>query len=137
MRLECEDYDKLAPKDGNFDPSAMLTLTTRELARIAGEAVVHRTKKADKRPWIAVYGGALHNDRFPAAGVEDWSYAAAVDAGTNNRFVEIDLIVPEIADGDDSWKKEPWFGLVPVADDKVHVFKRGDRSFVFVLPKGK
>lgn len=137
MKIKCEDYDTFAPKDGNVDMSALLTLTTKELTRIAGEAVGHRTKTGDKRPWIALYGGALHNDRFPKAGVEEWSYAAAVDKGTNDHFVEIDLIVPEIADGDDSWKKEPWFGLVTAADDKVHVFKRGDRSFVFVLPKGK
>lgn len=137
MKLKCEDYDKFAPKDGHVDPIAMLTLTTKELTRIAQEAVVHRTKKGDTRPWVALYGGALHNDRFPAVGVEEWSYAATVDEATNNRFVEIDLIVPEIANGDDSWKKEPWFGLVTAADDKVHVFKRGDRSFVFVLPKGK
>ena len=137
MKLSCADYDKFAPKDGEVDPGILLTLTTKELGRIAGEAVVHRDKKADKRPWIALYGGAIHNDRFPVAGVEDWSYAAQVDTVTKNHFVEIDLIVPEIAELEESWRKQPWFGLVVNADDKVHVFKRGDRSFVFVLPKGK
>ncbi len=137
MKLKCDDYDKFAPKDGEFDPAPLLLLTTQELTRIAGEAVGHRTKMGDKRPWVALYGGALHNDRFPAAGVEEWSYAAAVDAGTSDKYVELDLIVPEIAEGDDSLKKQPWFQLVAAADDKVHVYKRGDRSFVFVLPKGK
>lgn len=137
MKLACSDYDKMAPKDGAVDPTVVLTLTTKELTRIAGEAVAHRDKLKEPRPWIALYGGALHNDRFPAAGVEDWSYAAKVDAATSNHFVEIDLVVPELADADDTWKKEPWFSLVTAADDKVHVFKRGERSFVFVLPKGK
>jgi len=137
MKLGCDDYAKVAPKDGNVNADIMLTLTTKELTRIASEAVVHRDKKGDKRPWIALYGGALHNDRFPTAGVEDWSYAAAVDKGTNNHYVEIDLIVPELAEADEANKKQPWYGLVDKADDKVHVFKRGDRSFVVVLPKGK
>lgn len=137
MKLGCDDYAKIAPKDGNMNADAMLSLTTKELTRIAGEAVIHRDKKGETRPWIALYGGALHNDRFPTAGVEDWSYAAAVDKGTNNRYVEVDLIVPELAEGDPANQKQPWYGLVAKADDKVHVFKRGDRSFVVVLQKGK
>ena len=44
--------------------------------RIATRPSSHRDKRPDARPWIAVYGGALHNDRFPDKGVEEWSYAA-------------------------------------------------------------
>ena len=40
---------------------------------------LHRDKEPTHRPWIAVYGGALHNDRFPEPGVAEWSYAAAID----------------------------------------------------------
>jgi hypothetical protein len=137
MKLTCEDYDKIAPASGDVAPDVLLGLTTKELTRISGEAITHRDKNAEKRPWIGLYGGALHNDRFPAKGVEDWSYAASVDGKTNNHFVEVDLIVPELAEGDDSWKAQPWFELVTKADDKVHVWKRGDRSFVVVLPRAK
>jgi hypothetical protein len=137
MKLACSDYDTFAPKDGNVDPAALLSLTTRELTRITSEAVVHRDKKAEKRPWIGVYGGALHNDRFPSAGVEDWSYASKIDEVTKGRYVEIDLIAPELAELEESSQKSPWFGLVTRADDKVHVYKRGERSFVVVLPKAK
>ena len=87
----------------------MLTLTTSELGRIASEAVAHRDREPAHKPWIALYGGALHNDRFPAAGVADWSYAAKADAASSNRFVEIDLVVPELADHDDVLAKEPWY----------------------------
>jgi hypothetical protein len=137
MKLTCADYDKIAPASGDVAPDVLLGLTTKELTRISGEAVTHRDKNAEKRPWIGLYGGALHNDRFPAKGVEDWSYAASVDGKTNNRFVEVDLIVPELAEGDNSWKGQPWFELVTKADDKVHVWKRGERSFVVVLPRSK
>jgi hypothetical protein len=137
MKLTCEDYDKIAPASGDVAPDVLLGLTTKELRRISGEAVTFRTKNAEKRPWIAVYGGALHNDRFPAKGVEDWSYAAEVDGKTSNRFVEIDLVVPVLAEGDDTWKTQPWFELVTRADDKVHVWQRGERSFVLVLPRSK
>jgi hypothetical protein len=136
MKVTCEDYDRMAPANGEAAPEVLLDLTTRELTRIAGEAVHHRDKKSDKRPWVALYGGALHNDRFPTAGVEDWSYAGKVDELTNNRYVEVDLIVPELAEADPGSRAQPWFSLVTQADDKVRVWKRGERSFVAVLPRG-
>jgi hypothetical protein len=135
MRVGCDDYTKIAPQGKDIDVEAMLTLTTRELTRIATEAVAHRDAEAQHRPWIALYGGALHNDRFPDKGVEEWSYAAKVDAVTHDHFVEIDLIVPELAEADPVSQKQPWFSLVREADDRVHVWKRGERSFVIVLPR--
>ena len=136
MTLSCADYKTLVP-NGQIDPLAMLTITTRELKRIALSAVGHRDKEAGHRPWIGLYGGALHNDRSPDDAVKEWSYAAAVDAAAKGKYVEIDLIVPELAAADASSKKQPWFSLVEAAGDWVQVFKRDDRSFVLVLPKTK
>ncbi len=136
MRVGCADYDKIAPKGGDVDVEAMLALTTKELGRIASEAVAHRDREAQHRPWIAVYGGALHNDRFPDKAVAEWSYAAKIDALTHDHFVEIDLIVPELADADPASHKEPWYALAEHADDKsIQVFRRGDRSFVVIFPR--
>jgi hypothetical protein len=135
MRVTCDDYARIAPPGKPIDTPAMLDLETRELGRIAAEAVLHRDKEPTHRPWVAVYGGALHNDRFPTAGVESWSYAAKVDDVTQQHFVEIDLMAPELAAPDEAIQNQPWFPLVLHADAKFHVFKRGDRSFVIVLPK--
>jgi len=135
MRIGCADYAKIAPQGKDVQPEEMLTLTTRELGRIVGEAVAHRDREPGHRPWIAVYGGALHNDRFPAPAVADWSYAAKADAATSNHFVEIDLIVPELARDDAASRDQPWYALVAAADDKVHVYQRGERSYVLVLPR--
>jgi hypothetical protein len=136
MRVGCTDYDKISPKGGDVDVEAMLTLTTKELGRIASEAVAHRDREAQHRPWIALYGGALHNDRFPDKAVAEWSYAAKVDALTHDHFVEIDLIVPELADADPASRKQPWYALAEHADTKsLQVWKRGDRSFVVIFPR--
>lgn len=132
MTMTCEDYKVVAPAGKDVDAVAMLDLVTRELTRLSTGAA---KKPSSARPWVAVYGGALHNDRFPEAGTEEWSYAKAADEATGGKFVEVDLIVPELAAGDATSKRQPWFGLVTGADDKVHVFKRGERSFVLVLPK--
>ena len=131
MKVTCNDYATLAPPGQEPDPAGLLTFTTRELTRVTREAVA---KPTGTRPWIAVYGGALHNDRFPAKGVEDWSYAAAIDQVTGGHFVEIDLIVPEFAELDPASQTQPWFPLVKDRRD-IAVWKRGERSFVIVLPR--
>jgi len=140
MTLSCADYQQIAPAQGAADPIAMLTLTTRELTRISTSAVAYRNKQraggTATRPWIVVYGGALHNDRFPGEGVAEWSYAAAADRATSDHFVELDLIVPELAEPDEPSQRQAWFPLVAAAT-KVMVWKRGERSFVMVLPRTK
>jgi hypothetical protein len=134
MTLSCNDYEALAPQRGSPDPVVMLGLVTRELSRIATSAIRHRDQQPGHRPWIAVYGGALHNDRFPAAGVAEWSNAAAVDAASGSRYVELDVIVPEFAEPDPASQRQPWFPLVAAADG-VLVWERGERSFVVILPR--
>ena len=134
MRITCDDYARVAPPGKEVDAVAMLALTTRELGRVTSEALAQRDGEPEHRPWIVVYGGALHNDRFPEAGTEEWSYAAAIDRATGGKFVEVDLIVPEYAIGDAASKRQPWYPLAAHADGHVHVWQRGERSFVVVLP---
>lgn len=135
MRVTCDDYARIAPPGKPMDVPAMLTLTTSELGRIATEAVIHRDREPSHKPWIALYGGALHNDRFPDNGVADWSYAAKADAASSNHFVEIDLIVPELADHDDVLAKQAWYPLLAVPSTTLRVWKRGERSFVILFPR--
>ncbi len=96
--------------------------------------MIHRDKTKSPRPWITLYGGALHNDRFPDKAVAEWSYAAAVDKATDDEYVEIDLIVPEFAEPDPTSQKAPWFPLTKDAK-KFRVWQRGERSFVVVFPR--
>jgi hypothetical protein len=155
MTLTCADYDAISHtgsaagsagggsplagsgaegRRGSFDAAAMLTLETRELQRIAVSAVAHRDHEPKHRPLIALYGGALHNDRFPASDVGEWSYAAAVDKASGDHYVEIDLMMPELAAADKTTREQPWFPLAASPSADVAVWKRGERSFVVVLP---
>ena len=136
MTVTCDDYARIAPPGEEVDPAAMLTLTTHELARVTTAALAQRELSPDDpRTRVLVYGGALHNDRFPEPGTEEWSYAAAIDARSHDHFVELDLIVPEYAEGDPASQRQPWYPLVTAADAQVHVWQRGERSFVVVLAK--
>jgi hypothetical protein len=135
MTLTCDDYTHIAPPDKDVDIEAMLTLTTRQLSRVAREAITHRDAEPKHRPIVAIYGGMLHAARFPEAGVEDWSYAKQLDVATGGHFVEIDLIVPELALSDPSTARQPWFSVVQRADDRVHVVAHGERAFALILPR--
>jgi hypothetical protein len=135
MRVTCADYARIAPPGKEIDVAAMLTLETGELGRITREAVVHRDREPGHRPWIALYGGALHNDRFPSPGVEQWSYAAAADQASSGHFVEIDLVVPELADQDDVLAKQAWYPLIAAPGNELRVWQRGERSYVIVFPR--
>ena len=135
MKMTCADYDAVAPEKGELDIEKLLALVTRELQRIGASAVVHRARQADARPLVALYGGAIHNDRFPYDSVAQWSYAGAIDQVTKDRFVEIDLYPPELSAAEPLHAKEPWFPLVAAArPDQVLVFERGVRSWVVILP---
>lgn len=131
MRLTCDDWSRIAPPGGELDHEAMLAAITRELGRIGAEAT--RARPADRL--IAIYGGALHNDLYPIAGIEDWSFAAALDAATGGRYLEIDLYVPENAAADTLSRSQPWFPLLEHAGPgHVVVIERGERSYLVLLP---
>jgi hypothetical protein len=131
MHLGCDDYAKVAPPAKDLQIEVMLDLITRELGRLATEAAA----RAPADQIVATYGGALHNDLYPNAGVATWSFAKGVDDATRGRYVEIDLYVPELAADDPASKNEPWFPLLArAAPDHVVVIRRAARSYIVLLP---
>lgn len=129
MTVTCADYQAMAKGDDEAI-AHMLDLTTAELGRL-GASLVARAPAA--RPLVLLYGGALHNDRAPVAGLEPWSYAAGVEAASERTFVEIDLIVPELARADPASRQAPWARYLGQSE-KVLAIERGERSFVVLLP---
>jgi hypothetical protein len=138
MRLACDDWARIAPPGADIDYEVMLSIITRELGRIAASAALHRDREGSPRRLVAIYGGALHNDLYPNPGVEEWSFAAAVDRATAGGYLEIDLYVPELVEHDVLARQEAWFPLVARArPDQVIVAERGPRSYVVLLSRGR
>ncbi len=129
MELQCTDYQVLARGDDEAI-AHMLDLTTAELTRL-GRALLPRT--TPRRPLVVLYGGAMHNDLAPGPGLEGWSYAAALDRESGHRFVEVDLLVPELALADPVTAAEPWAHLLG-SSPQVQVVHRGERSYAVLLP---
>jgi hypothetical protein len=138
MRVTCDDWSKVAPPGQDIDYEAMLNLITRELGRIATQAVAHRDQEKSPRRLVVVYGGALHNDLHPIDGLADWSFARTVDAAAPGAYLEIDLYVPEYAELDSLSQNEPWFPLVAkTAADRVLIVERSPRSYLVLLPRAR
>ncbi|MEZ4359446.1 MAG: hypothetical protein R3B48_04640 [Kofleriaceae bacterium] len=128
MRVTCDDYRALSA-GGDDALLYMMELTTRELTRLAETAL-----RAPRPGLTLIYGGAIHNDLYPTSGLEDWSYAAAVDRAAEHAYLEIDLITPELAEADPATARQPWAPLLAGRADLVS-FRRGERSYVIVLPR--
>lgn len=156
LKVGCADYKRmLGGKD--VDYVKLLEFIGRQLRDTAVGAMEHRAKApaagrdggapvaavgrdggataarpAGRRQLVALYGGALHNDLYPAAGLEAWSFAA--DLAKRGPYVEVDLYVPEYVAGDERLAKEPWFPLLARAGpDRVVVIERDRGSYIFVL----
>lgn len=131
MVMHCDDYTQIASKDGEIDYEKLLLLIKQKLAELA------------KKAWndsglIFLYGGALHNDIYPTVGLEEFSYAADVEALVKEGYVEIDLYVPEYIEGNQSLAQEVWYStfLRHAHTDHVIVFERSTRSYIVILRKG-
>lgn len=130
LQFSCKEYGALLKDDG-LDTEALLTSVSAKLGDSATRALAETP--ADKM--VAIYGGATHNDLFPYAGLEAWSYAPALAEAVAG-YVEIDLYVPELVEGDALLAQEAWYPLLAQArEDKVILIRRDPRSYILIMRK--
>ena len=149
MTMTCADYEELvrAGQDqsgaGQVDFEKMLLLTKVKLAQLARNVLQYRESAtgsseratAEQGGMIVMYGGALHNDEYPFAGLEDISYVKDVRALVGDRYVELDLYVPEFIEGNALAQQETWYPpfVRHASAERVLVFQRGPRSYLIIL----
>lgn len=126
LRASCEDMKNIASKDGGVLAymDTIGRLFVRDISARLGQ-----TKKA--RPFVVAYGGALHNDATPRPGREAWSYGPEVTAATDQAYLEVDLIVPELVQDTESWRSFPWYEAYQTLPDKsgTVLMKWGEHSY--------
>jgi hypothetical protein len=128
----CEQYDKIAGA-GAADIEEMLAMikavTARDVTELLG-------KRGPERLVIA-YGGAMHNDLVPRAGREDFSFGPELAAATSQRYVELDLVIPEQIKDSDTWRSLPWYGLYSAekADASAYLLSWAPHAYALVFPK--
>lgn len=135
LRPTCADLDRAA-RAGDGAIAVML----ENIARLAGakaRELLARNEKAGAEKMVILYGGALHNDASPAAARAAWSFGPEMRSATKDRYVELDLFVPESIQDTDSWKVMPWVAHYDKAalGGSTVLFKTGPASWVMVFPR--
>ncbi len=126
--LTCDEYATLAGPDGQVRYGELLRLLTGKL----GDYAQRGLDSPDAT--IVLYGGAVHNDVFPAEGLAEYSYGVAARAKGGAAYVELDLYAPELIRGNTTLVEPAWAPLLDLTGpDRVVLFERGPGSWVLLL----
>lgn len=137
LTMSCRDYRRVTGKNGETDFAKMLTLTRDRLqSEVSRWLVARRPSASGRARQVVVYGGALHNDLYPAPGDAPYAFGRALLAKTKGQYLEVDLFVPEYILGDERMAAEPWFAAFRAgikAGDAL-LIRRSQRSYIIVFP---
>ncbi len=110
----------------------------RSLETIARLTTNQATKMIERRgaKMVVTYGGALHNDASPPAERVQWSYGPALSKQVD-RYVELDLYVPDFITDEENWRKQPWYADYQKhkAANKPLLFTLASKNYVLILKK--
>lgn len=128
----CEDYLRILDAGGG-DVDQMLTMIARLTASDIGKFI---DNTAGQSSLLIAYGGALHNDVVPKQGRESWSFGAELTQKLGEKYMAIDLVVPETIRDTDAWKALPWHGkfLRERQGDRAVLMTVGPSSYVIFFP---
>jgi hypothetical protein len=129
----CPEYEAIVAS-GKDSVARLLTLVADQTAKEV-EAWLAKPETAGEP--LLIYGGALHNDLNPQPGQEAWSFGPRLAADTQNRYLELDLIVPEFVKDSEAWRNLPWFSAFDRehSSDETLLFRPAPHSFVLIFPK--
>ena len=135
LSVSCAEYATL-DRRGGVDYDRLLTLTARHLERAIRQAVL--LPRAPGRPLVLVYGGALHNDLYPARALRAYAFGPAIFALMHGDYREIDLYVPELAERLAALRARPWYAVwrADANPNATVVIPRSARATIVVLPRG-
>jgi hypothetical protein len=128
----CEQYHKIAGA-GAADIEEMLRMirdvTKRDVERLLQQRPPDRL--------IVAYGGAMHNDLTPRDGRQDFSFGPELARATGERYVELDLVIPEQIKDNDAWRALPWYGHYSLEKSgrEAYLLSWAPHAYVLLFPK--
>ncbi len=137
LRPTCDDLSAIADAGADAIDLSLRTITRLTLTKL--EALRERDGKSasDSSKLVLSYGGAIHNDLAPPPELAAWAFGPELATYTHDRYVELDLYVPEFIAPTDNWKKQEWYGDWEACKgtDKVTLFHPRDHGFVMIFAK--
>jgi hypothetical protein len=143
LAVTCDEYASLTGggrgrgkgKGAGVDYDRLLKLTEKHLETAIQQALL--LPRTPARPLVLVYGGALHNDLYPARALAAYAFGPAIFALTRGDYREVDLYVPELVERLEAMRAEPWFAAWKAFghERETVVIPRSDRSTIVVFPR--
>ncbi|HKY38805.1 MAG TPA: hypothetical protein VJN18_22845 [Polyangiaceae bacterium] len=128
----CEQLKKIT-EAGADDVLALLSLV-RDLARHDISQLL--TRRAPDR-LIVAYGGGIHNDLAPREGRQELTFGPELAKLTGDRYIELDLVIPEQIKDSDVWRALPWYPHYSPekAGSEAYLLSWSPRAYVLLFPK--
>lgn len=130
----CEQYQKISSAGPN-DVAEMLamikTVTQHDVETLLAQRGPERL--------IIAYGGAMHNDLVPREGRQDFSFGPDLKATTSDRYVELDLVIPEQIKDTEAWRSLPWYGHYSAekAGNQALLYSWAPHAYALFFPTAK
>ncbi|GDX79495.1 hypothetical protein LBMAG42_13060 [Deltaproteobacteria bacterium] len=127
LAFSCAEYEAMLDPKGDVRFGELLRLLTEKLQAFALLA------SATPNATMVLYGGAVHNDLFPAAALASYAYGPETRKKAGIDYVELDLYQPELLTP--TMTEASWAALLTATGpDRVVLYERGPQSFVLLLP---
>jgi len=130
----CEQYERIvkAGDDSIFVMLETIAVLTDQKAR----AILARNHEQGRERLVLLYGGAAHNDSVPRRGRESWSYGPSLAKFTEQRYVELDLIVREYIKDTEAWRSLGWYEHFDKEKhpDQAVLLQPSPASYVLIFP---
>lgn len=130
----CEAFAAIGAADAGGDVAALMTLVASTAGARAETLLAADGGLRETSLWM--YGGALHNDRLPRPGTEDFSFGPRLDRATGERYAEVDLVLPSQIEATDVWKRLPWYPMYDASTQggRAWLYEIAPRRWVLFFP---
>jgi hypothetical protein len=128
----CDEYAAISSA-GDDAVDKMLTTVADATVRSLEALLKLRSPNA----LLLAYGGAIHNDVAPRRGRESWSFGPRLQQLSGDKYVELDLIVPEYVKDTETWRAFPWYSAYTEVkgDHGALLYRIAPHSFVLIFPR--
>jgi hypothetical protein len=130
----CEQYQKISSAGPN-DVAEMLAM----IKTVTQHDVENLLARRGPERLIVAYGGAMHNDLVPREGRQDFSFGPELETATNDRYVELDLVIPEQIKDTEAWRSLPWYGHYSAekAGNEAVLYSWAPHAYALFFPNAK
>jgi hypothetical protein len=108
LSLDCDEYRSMVGADGELDAEKSLRMMREKVQEKALE-LREKDEAGTAGKLLVLYGGALHNDLYPADDWKDYSFGPKLSGMVKGSYVELDLLVSQYVEKDTDLLAQSWF----------------------------